>query len=72
MAEERDDQDFGGTEGSNRQQPTGQQSQQKEFGQQGQQSTDQGSEGSFGGQRSDSQSGQPIGGTTAKPAATRP
>src|SRR5919107_2496119 len=69
MAEERDDQEFGGTEGRQEdqqpagqqaQQPTGQQSQQSEFGQQqAQQPTGQ-------------QSGQPIGGNDSRTGSGTP
>src|SRR6476619_2927278 len=73
MADERDEDQFGETEGKSSEQATGHQGQQSELGQQqGQQSggagsqstmSNQGSEGSFGGQsQTDGMSVQPIGG----------
>lgn len=62
MAEERDEDQFGENQSSNAsQQPTGQQNQANEFGQQQGQQSDQ-----FGQQATGSQSGQPIGGNDSE------
>src|ERR671913_479506 len=59
MAEQRDEEEFGGTEGSNEQQTTGQQGQQSQFGQQQ-------------GKSPTGQSGQPIGGNDSSTGSGPP